>query len=137
MQPGAVTLPRETFDAGMFMAATAHDVPLTPERVALYWEHLRDLDAERFTAAIGACLRSSKWFPKIAEIREEATRRAYVDIHGVPLPAFRTVDAWRDDQAIVRPRRTVGGLVWPDNYRHEGYNGRYMSGDRLVRELVD
>lgn len=127
---------REVFDRGMFMAATAHDAILTPERVALYWELLHDLDGERFMAAIRACLRTSKFFPKIAEIRAEATRREYHDKHGVPIPDFRDLDAWRDEHGIVRPRRSKGGLVWPDNYRHDGSSGAYMSGDRLIREMA-
>jgi hypothetical protein len=43
---------------------------LTPERLDVYYQALSDLPGEDVTAALEKLLFTSKWFPKIPEIRE-------------------------------------------------------------------
>lgn len=49
--------------------AEVFDVKLSPQRVALYFEALRDLPLEAVVQALNAAVRTLKWFPKPADIR--------------------------------------------------------------------
>lgn len=120
-----------TFDYWLLRLATAHDIELTAERVAIYREALADLGDEAFARGMAECLLSVKYFPKVAEIRESAQRRHFTDDHGEPIPDFRNIDAWRDDRGIVRPRLSLRRLLWPDHYHGDGNVREYMSGKTI------
>ena len=51
-------------------AAAAYRETLSAESIDVYWQGLCDLPAADVIPAIGKLIRTSKWFPKIAEIRE-------------------------------------------------------------------
>lgn len=65
---------------------------LPVETVEIYKAALADLDADDVQAAVGALIRSSRYFPTVAEIREKVAERSL----GLPGP----VGAW--EEAVAR-----------------------------------
>lgn len=56
----------------LYAIATCLDLKVGPDRIDLYLQSLSDVDFDPLRGAITQLLRTSKWFPKIAEIRETA-----------------------------------------------------------------
>lgn len=65
------------------LKAAFPDANIPAETVVMYAAALEDLDFQAGQAAVGALIRSTRWFPKIAEIREAAAEQTL----GVPSPA--------------------------------------------------
>ena len=62
-------LSKEVFVKGMYQLAAAHpDFALTEATIEVYQERLAGLSEEIYMKAIGKCLDTCKWFPKISEI---------------------------------------------------------------------
>jgi hypothetical protein len=67
------------------------DDRMTPEVMNLYVEHLRDMEHQTFKLAVNRHMETSKWMPKISEIREAAMQNL-MKRAGVPQPA----QAWKE-----------------------------------------
>ena len=60
----------DRFSEGLIVLAEAFDVKLSAARINLYFEGLSDLDWSHVEAAFTQVLRTCKFFPRVAEIRE-------------------------------------------------------------------
>ncbi len=58
--------------------------PVAPETLVVMAEELADIPAERLEQAIRDCIRESRWFPTIAELRERSKPK--------PVPQSRAPD---------------------------------------------
>lgn len=87
----------------------AHDVELTKERIEVYCNALEDLPDPELISSAERLVRISKWFPKPAEIREEAT----LNMIGGAIPT--AVSAWGE---VEEKFRTVGRQEVPE-WSHE------------------
>ena len=87
----------------------AHDVELKQDRVDVYCNALEDLPDAELMASAERLVRISKWFPKPAEIREEAT----LNMLGGAMPT--AVSAWGE---VMEKFRTVGRNEAPE-WSHE------------------
>ena len=87
----------------------AHDVELNKERIEIYCNALEDLPDSELIASAERLVRISKWFPKPAEIREEAT----INMIGGVIPTATA--AWGE---VVQQIKSVGGSQIPD-WSHE------------------
>lgn len=61
------------FVAGLAALAVNCRVELTDPQTELYRSMLDDLSDADFARAVAACLRTSRWFPTIAELREKVS----------------------------------------------------------------
>lgn len=59
----------ERFGHAMTMTAEAYGIQFTPQRVAIYFEDLRDLEIDDVVRALGERRRASEFFPTIASLR--------------------------------------------------------------------
>ena len=75
------------------LAATYPKTEIKPETIQVYGEMLAELDYEQVCEAVKRISISSKWFPSIAEIREE--------VLAVPDDG-REDEAWAEVLAVVR-----------------------------------
>ena len=87
----------------------AHDVELNKERINVYCNALEDLPDPELIGSAERLVRISKWFPKPAEIREEAT----INMLGGSIPT--AVSAWGE---VTEKFRTVGRQEVPE-WSHE------------------
>jgi hypothetical protein len=87
----------------------AHDVELNKDRIEVYCNALEDLPDPELLSSAERLVRISKWFPKPAEIREEAT----INMIGGAIPTATT--AWGE---VVQQIRSVGASGVP-NWSHE------------------
>lgn len=60
------------FAKAMGVLGEAFNEPVSSVRVEAYWSALNDLDGQAVLAAMEQCLRTSKFFPRPADIRELA-----------------------------------------------------------------
>lgn len=89
----------------------------TADQVSLYREFLADLHDSTLKAAIAACIKSCKFFPKIAEIRERAIATLELSGHFPPVAEV----AW--EEALDKARH----WNWIDEVRYS---------DELVAQAV-
>lgn len=61
---------KRQFAEVMTLTAAAFDKEVTESLLKVYWEDLQEFEFEDFATAMTKIRRTSKWFPKIAEIRE-------------------------------------------------------------------
>ena len=87
----------------------AHDVELKQDRIDVYCIALEDLPDPELISSAERLVRISKWFPKPAEIREEAT----MNMVGGAIPTATA--AWGE---VVHQIRSVGAGKIP-NWSHE------------------
>ena len=87
----------------------AHDVELKQDRIDVYCNALEDLPDPELKSSAERLVRISKWFPKPAEIREEAT----INMIGGAIPTATA--AWGE---VVHQIRSVGASEIP-NWSHE------------------
>lgn len=64
----------QAFAASMMRLAEAYGEVVTAARIDVYFEALEDYELEYIEPAIRYLIRTSKWFPKPSEIREQASR---------------------------------------------------------------
>jgi hypothetical protein len=62
----------KAFVGGMLETAEAVDKALSPEKYAVYFKDLADIDIRAFLFAMEKHRKESKFFPKVAEIRDLA-----------------------------------------------------------------
>ena len=87
----------------------AHDIELKQDRIDVYCNALEDLPDPELMASAERLVRISKWFPKPAEIREEAT----LNMIGGAIPT--AVSAWGE---VTEKIRSVGRQEVPE-WSHE------------------
>lgn len=87
----------------------AHDVELKQDRINVYCNALEDLSDDVLMESAERLVRISKWFPKPAEIREEAT----LSMVGGILPTAAA--AWGE---VVEQIRAIGASEAP-KWSHE------------------
>lgn len=92
------TEPAQVIEAIGELAAMYGPQHMPPDRAALYAKHLADLDPAALAQAVSDLIRSSKWPPSVAEIRERVTARA-LDCAGL---AGSPEAAWEEVLSKVR-----------------------------------
>lgn len=79
----------------------------TTERLMAYYENLKDLPGPLVSRAIGSLIRTSKFAPSVAEIREETIAITRAMVGAEPAGASK---AWQDVQEAIS---RVGGYRTP------------------------
>jgi hypothetical protein len=74
--------------------AVAVEVSLTPERISLYLHALSDLPPEKVAAALESMVKTSRFFPKIVEIREAVLGTSPATIDACAEAAWMVVEQW-------------------------------------------
>jgi len=104
----------------------AHDIVLQKERIEVYVMALEDLSDVRIEAAARTLIRTSKWFPKPSELREEAILGEMKE----HLPSSSS--AWAE---VVEAIRSIGRDTVP-NWSH-GLIKQAVTGCGGWRKLCD
>lgn len=129
----------DTFKRGIAKLGLAFESRLEDNqaRLDLYWEQVRHVGDVEFLAAVEYCIRTCRFFPKIAELREalDGIRRATGASPALGEDAWaaflRRLSRWNPDTGIVSDG--TRGLVRSGD---EG-SGLYDGLDPLTKTVVD
>jgi hypothetical protein len=90
-------------------------MPIGPQTLRLYVDELADLDAELLARAARACVRTSRFFPTIAEIRERAEelrpKRPLLPVWRDPV--MDEIDEETRRENLARVRQLTAGIGRP------------------------
>lgn len=112
--------------------------------VAVYWESLKDFDDSDFSKVIKAHIAQNKYFPKIAELREELVR-----LKGFHCPtaaqAWETLikeaeagtEDYQGDEATMRALAAVGGWRTFQFTNFKELNFRFKDFKRTYDEALE
>lgn len=101
-----------TFQKGMAYLSAAYGTELCRERLAVYWDQLRQLEDTLFLAAVKAHVAAGPRFPTVAELRELYRQQCLPQsrVHRLPRPrradadqARRVLDELKGQVRRVRP----------------------------------
>ncbi|GAB2723282.1 hypothetical protein [Halomonas garicola] len=82
-----------TFQKGMAYLAAAYGTELSRERLAVYWDQLRQLDDQTFLGVTKAIVAQQRFFPTVAEIRERYREACAPQVQVYRLPRPKRQDA--------------------------------------------
>ena len=79
----------------MARASVVFDADVSASKIDIYAQELQDLSLEDVSRAMQTCIRTQKWFPRIAEIRQAA----------LPVETLTAFEAWTEVQGLMRSYR--------------------------------
>lgn len=120
----------ETLALLAYMSAAWPSVEVTEDTARVWSQHLEKIDGNDALAAADVLINESKWFPSIAEFREQVLRAAkrrreveYLDDPKNALPSGGRTEAEKEHarKCLAEARRLVAQNAWKPARKVEGF----------------